>query len=801
MAIPSSYLARMLALFQLLEHGFGALVIFAYWQLLIGSTVPASTALGVALAVHLLLSGTRIAFLLYLLRPVRRWLSLTTAERGAPEALLAASQSAFDLPYRYAFWHAVTWGIGYLLVTLALTLTSSAAGAMAATLWPATIFFGVGLGLGAYALNFPLWGFLLAPLAGELSLDRRRAGVTAKTTGRSLRRRSLTLGLALAFAPLAWVSSAVYVLAAPDSARVVQDAAGVTDYLVIFAAFSVVVLAWAPLCAGLLAGTIATPVVRVTQRLDQLRRAPDAHEGYVPISFQDELGVLASATNDLIDELGARAARITKHEQERDGLLRRLERERSLLQHLIQNLPVAVALLDRPVASIALENKAFASAAPGRLRRLQDWPELARVAGPVLAQVSTRGAAASIRGTRIRADLYVDLICVPFAGEQPQDLLLLVDVTQQIQSHEEVQEMALSAAQRASELRSVMDHLVEAVLVCDADGQVNLANESFLRMMGDREPSQLSWPIEAFIPMVQHPDGRPIPREQMPLVRALGGTVVRHQEVIWRRTPTDIPRHLMISAAPIRGEGTATPIVGAVAVAHDVTDERELEFVKRQFVRTAAHELKTPVAVMKAHAQHLLKAQTLPERLRNGLAAIDRGADRIDRIVRNLIDVMQIQFGRLALAHEQVKLRAVLEEVAERACARWPGGRVHLEVPPDATVTADPRRLAQVLEVLLDNAFEHSAEGQEVLIGCGGDEHTIQLSVSDHGSGIPAGKQPFIFRPFYRANQGYEETGLGVGLYIAREIMVRHGGTLTFSSEEERGTTFTLRLPVGGHAS
>jgi signal transduction histidine kinase len=214
----------------------------------------------------------------------------------------------------------------------------------------------------------------------------------------------------------------------------------------------------------------------------------------------------------------------------------------------------------------------------------------------------------------------------------------------------------------------------------------------------------------------------------------------------------------------------------------------------------AAHELKTPVTVMKSFAQLALKTELgrAPHH-RRLLEGIDRGANRIDQVVRALVDVSQLHLGRMRLVEEALDLREVVEETVRRLAEARPGQRIHVSAEGALPVWGDRARLAQVFGALLDNAMRYSpppAAPVEVVLSSQGGE--VEVSIRDEGIGIPADKQASLFHRFYRPHAGteHDQGGMGVGLYIAREILQQHGGRLTLESAEGRGTTVRIRLPL-----
>jgi len=241
-----------------------------------------------------------------------------------------------------------------------------------------------------------------------------------------------------------------------------------------------------------------------------------------------------------------------------------------------------------------------------------------------------------------------------------------------------------------------------------------------------------------------------------------------------------------------------------LTVIRDVTERKRLEEqvrrqerLKDEFVAMAAHELKTPIAIMKGYAQVLAGRDAPPEQ-RALYAAIERGADRLDRKLLDLLDVTSLQIGRYDLVRERFDAAELVAELAEDLRVQARGHAIELEQQGPLPLLADRGRVAQVVLNLLGNAVKYSPEGGAVRVSSRCQEGRAIITVADEGVGIPADRQAGIFERFYRAHAGtpHDYGGLGVGLYLSREIARRHGGDVWFESEEARGSRFHLALPL-----
>ncbi|WP_169928315.1 AAA family ATPase [Labilithrix luteola] len=356
-----------------------------------------------------------------------------------------------------------------------------------------------------------------------------------------------------------------------------------------------------------------------------------------------------------------------------------------------------------------------------------------------------------------------------------------------------------SLRESREQLQAVLENMVHAVFVCDKEGRITLLNQAAERLLGSTRSTHL--PRVAELPTIlrtRHPDGRPFAWFEQPLVRALAGEVVASVDA----TITDSRERdvqLRLSAAPIKDDKGL--VVGAVEAASDVTEKVELERLRDQFLRTAAHELKTPVAVVSGYAALLqMRGQEVPVEQRRMLDALGRGANRIDRIVTDLLVLWQLRVGRLPLVEEQVDVAELLSRVAGRLEPPLQPARVTITTPHDAPkVVGDRSLLEKVFSHLIDNALRYSSTGGPVeVILTVPPKGGAKVSVRDHGIGIAPNKQAHLFEPFYRAHAEttHDFGGMGVGLYLSNVIVGRHGGSVRFESREGDGSTVTVWLPA-----
>jgi signal transduction histidine kinase len=201
------------------------------------------------------------------------------------------------------------------------------------------------------------------------------------------------------------------------------------------------------------------------------------------------------------------------------------------------------------------------------------------------------------------------------------------------------------------------------------------------------------------------------------------------------------------------------------------------------------------------HAQLALRrmertGELEPERIAQTLRAIEDQSDKLARLLGQLLDLSRLEIGKLELERQTADVVALVEQVVTGAQARGGSQTISVAAPRSAEADVDPLRIEQVLTNLLDNAIKYSPDGGsvEVVVSRSTDD-ALDMTVRDHGPGVPVEKRALIFERFYQAHGTGHKSGLGLGLYISREIVERHGGKIIAEFPEDGGSRFIVRLP------
>jgi signal transduction histidine kinase len=220
-----------------------------------------------------------------------------------------------------------------------------------------------------------------------------------------------------------------------------------------------------------------------------------------------------------------------------------------------------------------------------------------------------------------------------------------------------------------------------------------------------------------------------------------------------------------------------------------------------EFLAVAAHELKTPIANLRAHTSLLLRdrgsaARHDPARFERGLETIHQQTGQLTRLVGQLFDLSLLDGGRLRLELETTDIAALLREVIVDAQVRTRRDTLSFEGPEEVVTRADPLRIRQVFSNLLDNAIRYGPATVRVESAiCLMDRDTVQISVRDHGRGIPLEQRAHLFERFCQHESGDHVGGLGLGLFLSRQLVMLHGGTLRAEFPATGGSCFVVVLP------
>jgi two-component system sensor histidine kinase VicK len=247
--------------------------------------------------------------------------------------------------------------------------------------------------------------------------------------------------------------------------------------------------------------------------------------------------------------------------------------------------------------------------------------------------------------------------------------------------------------------------------------------------------------------------------------------------------------------------------VGIIMMIQDITERQKLENMQREFVANVSHELKTPLTTIKSYTETLLDGAVNDiDTTRGFLSVVDDEADRMTRLVRDLLQLSRLDYNREKWNKRDNDVLGIIKNVITKIefTAKSKQQQLRLLFDQDAKIKvySDKDKIEQVILNILSNAIKYTQEGGKIDIDAKHLGSSMQVTITDDGMGIPEAELPMIFERFYRVDKARSRAmgGTGLGLSIARQIIEEHKGTIEVESKEGKGTTFKLTLPVsGGH--
>ncbi|AXI09374.1 PAS domain-containing sensor histidine kinase [Oceanobacillus zhaokaii] len=242
---------------------------------------------------------------------------------------------------------------------------------------------------------------------------------------------------------------------------------------------------------------------------------------------------------------------------------------------------------------------------------------------------------------------------------------------------------------------------------------------------------------------------------------------------------------------------------GAVAVIRDMTEERRLDILRKDFIANVSHELRTPISLLQGYSEAIVDDIAESKEDKNELAKIIHEESlRMNRLVNELLDIAQMEAGHIKLNIEKVDLESFVQRIMKKFQGLANDNQLELSLKEDFSIpnaSFDPDRIEQVFTNLIDNAIRHTSENGFVNVIVKNTENELYVAIEDNGSGIPEEDLPFVFERFYKADKSRtrnnQKKGTGLGLAIAKNIIDTHNGLLNVKSKLNQGTTFSFIIP------
>lgn len=335
-------------------------------------------------------------------------------------------------------------------------------------------------------------------------------------------------------------------------------------------------------------------------------------------------------------------------------------------------------------------------------------------------------------------------------------------------------------------IQQALNSLPDVIAVLDPDGVIEVSTEAAREAFGLKAAARLQ--------DLPYPWMKGLFEESLRLGRQ---TAPRENSGVVQQFVRGEERFFRPEAIPIMDPDKRP--AGVVLVLSDVTRQRQQDELKGGVISTVSHQLKTPLTSVRM-ALHLLleeKVGPLTEKQAELLVAAREEAERLDRILGELLDIGRIESGKVPIERSPVSPKAIVSEAVEtvRNAARDGGVSLAVDMPDNLPrVWVDPARIAHVFANLLSNALKYTPPGGKVTLSAKEDGEYVRFQVSDSGVGIPARYLPRIFEQFFRVPEQRPGTGVGLGLAIVKDIVEAHGGTVGVESIEGSGSSFSFSL-------
>lgn len=380
---------------------------------------------------------------------------------------------------------------------------------------------------------------------------------------------------------------------------------------------------------------------------------------------------------------------------------------------------------------------------------------------------------------------------------------VVADLAQRLKStYDHLEEQV---AERTEELRrqyvldrTILQSIEYGVIVVDAKGIVTDVNPAACMLLQARSERLIGAAGNDALQVFERKKQRGShPLDEVLKTRATFRSHPASHVSVLRADQTLLPVTFM--AVPLLKEET---LIGAIAVIQDMTEERQIDYMKSEFISLASHQLRTPLSSIRWYVEMLSseKQSRFSKDEQAYLAEISTASKRMANLLEALLHVARLEGGALVPEMQSVDLGLVVRQISDEwiVTAKEKGFTLSVSLPQKKIpIVTDPILLQIIVQNLLNNAMKYSPASKDIQLAVNVDAHSVSITVSDHGVGIPMADQKRVFEKFYRAHnvRNLDTDGNGLGLYMSRAIAENLGGKIFFASEEGKGSTFTVELP------
>ena len=364
-------------------------------------------------------------------------------------------------------------------------------------------------------------------------------------------------------------------------------------------------------------------------------------------------------------------------------------------------------------------------------------------------------------------------------------------------------ENRLSAVESKSDV--VINAIDDGVLAISKDGNIELINPSAQQIIGWDQGDALGLNWKSVLKLVTS-DGKDVEDLENPIAQSLSKNQPTHNDKLFLLTSSEKRILVSIVSSPVGTDGE-----GIIVVFRDITKEKAEEREQAEFISTASHEMRTPVASIEGYLGLALNPATahIDEKARDFITKAHESAQHLGRLFQDLLDISKVEDGRMKNNPKIINVNEFLKDIFDGLATKADEKQLNYIFMPDIVgeskekslqpifyANIDPDHFREVVSNLIENAIKYTPSG-EVVVNITGDDKQISVSVKDSGIGIPAEDIPHLFQKFYRVDNSdtREIGGTGLGLYLSRRLAEAMSGNLRVESKYKEGSTFYLEIP------
>lgn len=357
----------------------------------------------------------------------------------------------------------------------------------------------------------------------------------------------------------------------------------------------------------------------------------------------------------------------------------------------------------------------------------------------------------------------------------------------------------LSELQRERDTNAaLLDGAADGIAVVDKDLRLLRFNTA-MRSLSGRAPSRVLGGLSSVVLQFSTGDGTKLDGDAYPLAAVLAEGTSRPATELMLRQPDGGQRWVSATFSPILDPETSQPIL-ALAILRDISAQKEIDQMQRDFVWIVSHELRAPLTAIRGFAKTLVvKDQELsPQTRREFLITVNEQAERLARLVDDLLQVSRIESKRVRVEWTEVALGRMVPDLIGQFHSKWGSRRILVDLDPQLpALRADHAKLEEIFINLIDNAVKYSPDHTPIRITATTSGEEVEVAIADRGFGIAPEDAANLFQKFQRitTNETRDIAGTGLGLYIVKGLVEAHGGRVWVTSTPGAGSTFTFTVP------